>query len=394
MDKLELPDSLTDRQKECVEAYQHCDESERLTAKHLDIDVKALRSSLWLAHKKGVNFAPDKFSPAAPAGWQCTKSTVQHDGAGNVTQQWDRVSPVIGSTEDYLEFLKQRVPVSNLDLPPVDSSNENYMLQWPIYDAHHGMLAWAKETGNDYDHKISQHLQVSAGKILFQSFGPVKQIQLIFGGDNQTADNRDGRTEKSGNMLDTDTRFARMAWCSYETAISCIELAQQFAEDVQVIVLSGNHDWHSAIHLTIQLFAHFRDSKRVHIDVSPEKHRFFRWGSTVFMATHGDTPDRRIATYALQQVIRRKLSNDGDIERVRVLMGHLHKKERKTPDMLTEEDGVVIERFPTLAAQEAYSIEGAYTSCRATEANLWHHKHGRHGGREITIGEILERYPL
>ena len=27
--------------------------------------------------------------------------------------------------------------------------------------------------------------------------------------------------------------------------------------------------------------------------------------------------------------------------------------------MLTEEDGVAIERFPTLAAQEAYSIEGA-----------------------------------
>ena len=75
-------------------------------------------------------------------------------------------------------------------------------------------------------------------------------------------------------------------------------------------------------------------------------------------------------------------------------MGHLHKQGRKTPDMLTEEDGVIVERFPTIAAQEAYSIEGGYTSCRATSASLWHHKHaGRYGFREITVGEILERYP-
>lgn len=41
-----------------------------------------------------------------------------------------------------------------------------------------------------------------------------------------------------------------------------------------------------------------------------------------------------------------------------------------------------------------WKIGAAYKSCRATEAHLWHHKHGRHGDREITVGEILERYPL
>ncbi len=146
---------------------------------------------------------------------------------------------------------------------------------WPIYDPHHGMLSWAKETGADYDQKISRYLQVSAGKILFQAFGPVKQATIIFGGDNQTSDNRSGMTEKSHNILDTDTRFPKMAWCNYETAVASIEVAEHFADKVLVIVLSGNHDYHSAIQLTIQLHAHFRDSNKVEVNCDVEKHRFY-----------------------------------------------------------------------------------------------------------------------
>jgi len=389
-----LPDSLTERQRECVEAYYEFDGSEYITAKHLGVDVKSLRSSLWLAHKKGLVVTPDNYSPAAPTGWECFYSTVQHNGDGDVVQQWDRVKPTVGSTEDFAKFVSQRVPISDLEVPKKKKGNKNYMLQWPVFDPHHGMLAWAEESGADYDHKISRHLQVSAGKILFQSFGRVKKAVLIFGGDNGAADNRSGITEKSGHVLDTDTRFGKMVWCVYETCVSCIDIAVKFADEVEVFVLSGNHDWHSAIHLTIQLSAHYRNIPRVKVNISPEKHRFFQWGSTVFMATHGDTPDKRIASFALQQVLKRGFARNQDIERVRVVMGHLHKRGRKTPDMLSEEDGVVIERFPTLAAQEAYSVEGGYTSIRATEANLWHHQHGRHGGREITIGEILEKFPL
>jgi ribosomal protein L31 len=386
------PETLTEVQLAHAKAYFECEESESRAANQLGVSRAALRTTLWLTHKKGVNFAPDNFSPVAPVGWECTKSTVHHKNGG-VIQQWDRVAPML-STEELAKFLSERIPISSLTLPPVSNCNKNLMLEWPVFDAHHGMLAWAKETGNDYDHKISRHLQVSAGKILFASFGPVKRAVIILGGDNQTADNRSGSTEKSHNIVDTDTRFAKIIWCSYETSVSCIEIAAQFAEEVHVIVLSGNHDYHAALQLTIQLYAHFRNCEKITIDISPEKHRFYTWGNTVFMATHGDVNEKRIAPYAMQQVIRRGLARDVDVERVMVRMGHLHKRGRKTPDMLSEEDGVIVERFPTLAAQEAYSIEGAYTSCRATSANLWHHTHGRYGGREITLGEILEMYPL
>lgn len=374
------------------EAYRDAGFNVSKAARVLNIHRNSLKKTLFDGYLNGLPIKP-QYCDALPAGIGLKAASVYVNKDGEISGTWYKGKALEHSLDDFAEFAKQRIPISNVELPPIDRCNKHLMLEWPCYDAHHGMLAWSAETGADYDHKISRHLQTSAGKILFQSFGPVQRAVIILGGDNQTADNRTGTTEKSGNILDTDTRFQKMAWCNYETAVSCVEIAANFAEEVHVIVLSGNHDFHSAIQLTIQLHAHFRNEHRIKVNTSPEKHRLYRWGSTVFMATHGDVNEKRIAPYMMQQVIRRGMATEA-VERMMVRMGHLHKRGRKTPDMLTEEDGVIVERFPTLAAQEAYSVESAYTSIRATSANLWHHKHGRYGGREITLGEILERYPL
>lgn len=389
---MELPETLTEAQRAAVHAYFDANFSERAASKALGISRQAIRQHLWLAHKKGVIVAPDTYCEQAPAGFELTHGTL-HIVNGEVRQEWPRIKPAV-STEQLAAYLASRVPVSRLKLPKVRQANDNLMLEWPLYDAHHGMLAWEKETGSAYDTKISRHLQVSAGKILYENFGPIKKAVIILGGDNQTTDNRYGLTEKSGHSVDRDSRFQKMTWCSYEAAVSCIEVAAQFAEEVLVIVLSGNHDYHSAIHLTIQLHAHFRNLPQIAIDISPEKHRFYSWGMNVFMASHGDVPDKRIGIFALQQAIRKGYATNEQM-RLYVRLGHLHKAGRKTPDMLTEEDGVIIERFPTLAAQEAYAIDAGYTNLRTTSANLWHRDYsGRRGLRDITVGEILERYPL
>lgn len=382
----------TEPQVRAFEAYKASGFDVVQAAQCLNIRPEALKKTLFNGHLQGLTI-PTEFCQHLPAGMILNAASI-HVSKDGQTSGWYKGSAHQLSIPELTSFLEKRIPVNKLSLPPVKNCNKNYMLMWPLFDMHMGMLAWERETGNDYDTKIARHLQVSAGKILFESFGPVKKVVLLVGGDNQTADNRSSTTEKSVNHLDTDSRYPKMAWCTYETIVSCVEMAEHVSDEVSVIVLSGNHDYHAAIHLTITLHAHFRNSEKVTINISPEKHRFFRWGSNVFMASHGDTPNKRIATYALQQIIRRDMSRDGKINHIRVLLGHLHKKETIAPAGLSDEDGVFIQRFPTLAAQEAYSIEGAYTSCRATEAVLWHHKHGIHGGRDITLGEILERYPI
>jgi ribosomal protein L31 len=388
---MELPESLTDAQRAAVHAYFDNNYNERAAARSLKISRQAVRQHLWLAYRKGVALKPDNFTEHAPAGFGLSHSTV-HVVNGEIRQEWQRIKPLV-SDQALAEYLSQRVPASIVELPEIKRSNKDLMLEWPVYDMHMGMLAHERETGANYDCKIARHLQVCAGKILFQSFGPISEAVIILGGDNMHTDNRSGLTEKSGHVLDTDSRFYKMVWAAYETAVSCIEIAAHFAERVKVIVLSGNHDYHSAIHLSVQLSAHFRNHQdRITIDTSPERHRFYQWGNQVFMATHGDVNAKRIGAYSLQQAIRRGYASDPKM-RLYVRMGHLHKREKRVPDLLSEDDGVIIERFPTLAAQEAYSVEGAYTSVRATAANLWHKDHGKFGYREVAIGEILERFP-
>lgn len=382
----------TPNQLRVSEAYKANGNNVSDTAKALGMDRGCVKKALFDGHLNGLT-VQTQYCKHLPAGVGLKGASVYVNKDGDITGTWYKGGALAHDPEDFAEFLTQRTPISKVKFPSVKNCNKSLMLEWPVYDSHHGMLAWAKETGEDYDTKISRHLQIGAGKILFKSFGKVKRITLIFGGDNQTADNRSGVTEKSHNSLDTDSRFSNMAWCSYESNVACIDMAVRFADEVHVIVISGNHDWHSAIHLTIQLHAHYRNTAKVKVDISPEEHRFYSWGSTVFMATHGDTPAKRIPAYGLQRAIRKGYAVDPNM-RLYVRMGHLHKRGKSTPDMLGEEDGVIIERFPTLAAQEAYSVKGAYTSCRATLARTFHKKNGKQGSREITVGEILDTYPI
>lgn len=425
-----FPGSLTPRQRECTALYVQTG-SEKEVAETLELDIPKVRETLWAAHLKGVDFRPDRFSPVAPVGFNLKKSTVQHrngeemqrwdrvapaselfdeswepkapdgykvkkstiqiDSAGRIVQQWSQLRADEERVLDFEEFCRNRItPAKSVDLSP-KKVKEEFLLEVPIFDLHHGMLAWGAETGENYDHRISRHLQVSAAKILFEHFGAVNTAVIYLGGDNQHIDNMQSETTRSGNRLDSDSRYARIAWCVHETNVTTIEEAKKFAKKVIVFVLSGNHDDTAAIHLAIQLQAYFRNDPQVTIRTEPELHKFFQWQSNAFCITHGHTNDKRIATYALQQVIRRNMLG---VERVMVRMGHLHKRHKTPPMGLTEEDGVVIERFPTLAAQEAYSVEGAYTSLRATSAILWHDKWGRYGGREISLGEILNRFPI
>ena len=104
------------------------------------------------------------------------------------------------------------------------------------------------------------------------------------------------------------------------------------------------------------------------------------------MASHGDTGSKRLASYMMNHIIRNNLTG---IERMYVRAGHLHKRGRTTPAGLTEEDGVIVELFPTLAPADAWAAEEAYSNVRATVANLWHREWGQRSRIELGIKELM-----
>lgn len=382
---------LTKRQRQCAKAYQELGSIQK-AADSIGINYK----TVWYHLKQheartGQLLSPEDFHEHSPIGYLPGKTTQEiryTDEGGEVVREWLRSEPSAQDYEMFLTWLEKRTPNLKATLKKPKEHRKDLMLEWMLMDHHLGMHSWAKETGADYSIKLAQTLINNAAAKIFELHGPVQKAVIVLGGDNQHADNRSNVTEKSGYTLDVDTRYAKMVDAMWASMVTAIDIALTKAMEVEVLILSGNHDFHSAINLSRILAAHYRDVPRVTINTSPEKHKFLRWGTTAFMYTHGDTgTPNRLAGYMLNWLIDAGWTG---IERKLVRKGHLHKKGKLTPPGLTEESGVAIEMFPTLAAPDAYAHEQAFVSQRATIANMWHANHGLRSRIELGVRELLE----
>ena len=375
---------LTEKQQEAVTAYEQANHNETEAARVLGIDPKSLRNRLWTAAKSGWVVEPNRFIEQAPVGFGLTKSTLQINGDGEVVQRWDRVSPIL--SEITQEYFNQRIPAA---LPPPDITgyDENTMAEYLVMDPHCGMYVWGRECGEDYDLDIHRRLYTAAASRAFSITGPVHTMVIVLGGDNLHADDNRNRTEKSGHVLFSDSRHYKVADVFVETATSSIDCALQWAQNVIVIVLKGNHDPNSSDLISLVLKAHYRNSPRVTVNDSPEKHKFLAWGSNFFCYTHGDTGKGRLAPFAMWRAMK---EGNPDIRWVRVQQGHLHKRGKETPPGLTEGYGVILERFPTLAPSGNYETDEAFMSAKAVVIQTHHKKYGLSGRREIGPHELVD----
>lgn len=378
---------LTERQQQVYDSYLDNGCSVQAVSDKLDIQETSVIKHLYYIAKKGFYITPDQTSPVAPAGWSSEKRTVQYkDEHGHIV--WDRIKPDEIQTEKLWKFLEDRTPVLKEIIKAPENFDEHLCLEWKLIDHHLGMHAWAKEVGEDYNIKIASDLISRSAKKIFGVWGNVAKSIIVLGGDNIHADNRNAVTEKSNHHLDMDTRYAKMIDCIYTSMVTAIDIGLSKSKEVLVVVLSGNHDYHSALNLARILNAHYRNNKRVTVDISPSKHKFTRWGNTMFMFTHGDTgTNKRFATFFLNYIIENNISG---IKRKLIRRGHDHKQKKEIPAGLIEEDGVLIEHFPTLAPRDAYSYDAAYSNTRATVAELHHDQYGQVGRRELGIMELME----
>jgi len=378
---------LTERQKEIYNLYHELGCSETRVSKKIEISETAVGKHLFLCAKKGFSVKPNTFIEQAPAGFGLTKSTLQVNKDGDVIQRWDRISPFKFDADQFSEYLRQRIPLTNYEPRQTVSTNKELMAEWLIYDMHLGMHSWGKQTGEAYDTKIARRLMESAAEKIYGHIGTVKESLIVLGGDNLHSDSRSNQTEKSRHALDVDTRYQKSIEAMREAALYSIEIAANHSERVKVIVLSGNHDYHASIAITLILDAYYRDIDKIEIDTSPAKHRFHRFGGNYFLYTHGDTgTDKRLSGYLLNHLVDNGIQG---VKRKLVRKGHIHKKGRLVIPNIIEEDGVVIEYFPTLAAKDAYAHEHAYLSDRATVANLWHSEYGQRSRIELGVDELL-----
>ena len=174
----------------------------RKVSSQIDADGEVQKTYIQQGPERGPEFA-------VPVGHVVKGVSALVDADGRIASQWiktrEGVDPVLT-----IESIKEAF--ANVEkypeLPPAPEYVDSDLLTvYNIGDQHHGMLSWSRETGHDYDLKISEEILLDAMGRLVAS-APASGTAIILNlGDFFHSDSRSNRTEKSNNAPSTTSRF-------------------------------------------------------------------------------------------------------------------------------------------------------------------------------------------
>jgi len=361
--------------REAVEAVK-LHGSQRAAARALGLSRSALRSRLESAANyenmpEGVKAAMEVSGlnmDTARHGWR----VVQHDDGSRDSVFWRNEA-----TDDIVERIKSAfddLPAAQVVPPPAHKAPDLLTL-YPIADAHVGMMAWGRETGEDYDTEIATKRLVSWLGQAVAASPPSETAIILDVGDLTHADDQTNQTPRSKHILDTDTRFFRTIDMTIAALVSATNLALGKHKRVIVRILPGNHNPHGYMAILFAVAAHFREEPRVKVQKVPGEFFAHQFGKVMICAHHGDKAKADRLVHAMAD----EFAEIWGATRHRFLWtGHLH--HHKSQDI----GGVQWEQLRALTARDAYAVSHAYTARAQLQAVTYHREKGEVGRVKVS----------
>jgi hypothetical protein len=227
------------------------------------------------------------------------------------------------------------------------------LLEFAPFDLHWGKLAWAEETGEDYDMKeAATALNKSIDYTIdTASKFNVSKIVFPFGNDFFQIDNEQNTTT-AGTRQDTDSRFKKILREGRKLVIDTIEKLREIAP-VDVVVVTGNHGGLSEFMLGDLLEVRYESDKFVNVDNSPTSRKYYSFGKNLIGYTHGD---QEKITDLVGIMATEKPELWGNSKHRLWHLGHMHMMQLK------EMQGVKVEWLPSLSASDAWHKKRGYVN--------------------------------
>ncbi len=295
------------------------------------------------------------------------------DEEGNVVRRSRRYSMQAGKVGRQNAAVIQAIEliVKNHNIKPIPrikapkTSLKDLAVLYIMGDPHIGMHAWGRECGADFNLKIAERDLCNAILDLVDRSPAGEYGVLINLGDFLHMDNMRNQTERSGNVLDADTRWPLVLQKAVMIQEFMIRAMLKKHKKVRLINEIGNHDTQSAHAIMLIMEARFRENPRVEIDSSPMRQHYWDWGQTFISTTHGDMC--RMPEFPALMCQHPKWSQT----RFHYgYTGHVHHLSR------IEKGGAVVESFRTLAPKDAWHAGMGYTAGREMVSIVLHKKHG------------------
>lgn len=277
------------------------------------------------------------------------------------------IQPVEQAIKELIKELPKHKPCY---APGINTIDNTLLLEISLFDVHFGMLAWDKETGNDYDIEIAEELYVNTvQKILSRvtSFN-IGKIVFPIGNDFFHINNPEGLTPKARNFLDVDSRLPKIYKAGKMAIIKAIDYCLGIAP-VNVIWVPGNHDPETSFFLVDAIKEHYSTTDRVDVDDSPKARKYVHWGKCLIGFTHGDEEPYR----DLPSIMAGEVKDLWAASEYREWhLGHFHKKKQMTYVTGDSYQGVTVRILQSISGIDNWHYRKGYINkYRAGEAFLW-----------------------
>jgi len=297
---------------------------------------------------------------------------------GDTILQWVKTDR---DAERQLELMRETVAAMSQDIPrakPVKAppvANYNLLNLYVITDYHFGMLSWAEETGEDWDVHIAESLLVKWFEQAIAGSPNAETGILCNLGDFLHQDGMEALTPTGRNLLDADSRFAKIVRIIIRCLRQVIDMLLHKHKKLIIIMAEGNHDMASSVWLREMFAAMYADEPRITVDVSPDPYYCVEWGKTSLFFHHGHkkkpaSVDDVFAAKFREVFGRTKFSY--------AHLGHMHHVWQKETNLM------IVEQHRTLAAKDAYASRGGWLSGREASCITYHKDYGQTGRITIT----------
>lgn len=258
------------------------------------------------------------------------------------------------------------------------SNDSDYLLEIALMDVHFGMLAWGKETGTDYDLDIAEEVFLHAVQDLLiksQGYKP-KRILFPFGNDFLHIDDPTNLTPQNRNPLDVDSRLIKIYEKAKKSVVKAINYCRAVAP-VDVLWVPGNHDPNVSYYMCDVIDHIFENDKDVTVNKSPRSRKYYQWGESLIVFTHGvEEPMRDLPSI----VATEEPQLWGNTKYREIHIGHKHKKMQMHWVNVDTMPGTVVRMIPSIAGTDAWHYKKGYIkSYHAAESYLWDTTHGMIG---------------
>jgi len=292
------------------------------------------------------------------------KSTLLDAETGEPKLEWVKTAldkqQQIDAAKEAVDALAQEVKPAEPKLK--NDVGDNLMTVIPITDMHIGMYAWGEEVGEDYDTvKAITALTASIGYLVDMA-PPSKRCVIMQLGDFFHAENMEGVTNRSKNVLDVDTRMPRVIHLGMTALRHCIDKALERHDTVELVSIAGNHDEILGHALRSAFKMLYSNEPRVEVLDSPSSRQYIKFGKVLIGATHGhQTKDRDLPGIMATE----RPKEWGCTKHRYFFRGHHHHDNR------VEYNGCIVEQFRTMSAGDAYAVQHGYLSGRDMKAIVY-----------------------